>query len=171
MALLTDRFQITAVTNDDLIHVVDVADTSQNAAGSSYKATIQQVIDIVPFVTGGTHYPSGTTVFNNRIGGTFQISGYGKLGTTVITTATATLTTNYTYYGVNYTGNVDLTIPDPTGIDGFNFHVKDESGNASIYRIRLTPAWGTIDGYSYVDMNSNFMSLHLVARNNIWRII
>ena len=45
MALLTDRLQITGVNKNDLIHIVDVNDTSQNPAGSSYKGTIQQVIN------------------------------------------------------------------------------------------------------------------------------
>jgi hypothetical protein len=99
-------------------------------------------------------------------------SGFtGVFITTAITTSAATLTTNYTYYGVNYLGNVDLTLPDPTGIDGFNFTVKDEGGNAGTYRIRLIPSVGLIDGNSSVDMANNYQALYLVARNNNWWII
>ena len=43
MALLTDQILATGVSLNDLIHIVITGDTSQNPAGSSYKATIQQV--------------------------------------------------------------------------------------------------------------------------------
>lgn len=45
MALLTDRVLISGVSGNNLIHVVDTSDTSQNPAGSSYKAEISQVGD------------------------------------------------------------------------------------------------------------------------------
>jgi hypothetical protein len=93
------------------------------------------------------------------------------LVTTGITANTQTLSTGYTYYGIVHSTNVDLTLPNPTGIDGFNLNVKDESGNSGIYRIRITTPIGTIDGGSYVDMNINYMSLQFVARNNNWWII
>jgi hypothetical protein len=95
----------------------------------------------------------------------------GLLVTTGITATTQTLSTGYTYYGIVHSTNVDLTLPNPTGIDGFNLNVKDESGNSGIYRIRITTPIGTIDGGSYVDMNINYMSLQFVARNNNWWII
>ena len=48
MPFLTDRTLATGVTLQDLIHIVITGDTSQgNFAGSSYKATIQQVSDII----------------------------------------------------------------------------------------------------------------------------
>ena len=48
MGFLTDRTLATGVTLQDLIHIVITGDTSQgNFAGSSYKATIQQVSDII----------------------------------------------------------------------------------------------------------------------------
>lgn len=88
-----------------------------------------------------------------------------------ITTSAATLNIDTNYYGVNYNGNVDISLPNPSGYDGYNINIKDESGNAGIYRIRLTPLSGLIDGNNYVDMNINYMSLHVVARNNNWWII
>jgi len=95
----------------------------------------------------------------------------GLLVTTGITATTQTLSTGYTYYGIVHSNNVDLTLPNPTGIDGFNLNIKDESGNSGIYRIRITTPVGTIDGGSYVDMNINYMSLQFLARNNNWWII
>ena len=44
MAFLTDRTLAPNVTTNDLIHIVITGDTSQNPAGSSYKATIIYVI-------------------------------------------------------------------------------------------------------------------------------
>lgn len=95
----------------------------------------------------------------------------GLYVTTGITASTQTLTTGFTYYGIIHTGNVDLTLPSPVGNDGFNLNIKDESGNSGIYRIRIITPSGSIDGNSYVDMNINYMSLHLVARNNNWWLI
>jgi hypothetical protein len=40
---LTDRTLATGVSENDIIHIVITGDTSQNPAGSSYKATIKQV--------------------------------------------------------------------------------------------------------------------------------
>lgn len=98
--------------------------------------------------------------------------GYSNLMiTSSITTSAATLNININYYGVNHNGNVDISLPNPSGYDGYNINIKDESGNAGIYRIRLTPLSGLIDGNNYVDMNINYMSLHVVARNNNWWII
>ena len=91
--------------------------------------------------------------------------------TSSITTSAATLNIDTNYCGVNYNGNVDISLPNPSGYDGYNINIKDESGNAGIYRIRLTPLSGLIDGNNYVDMNINYMSLHVVARNNNWWII
>ena len=39
---LTDRVLATGITLNDLIHIVITGDTSQTAAGSSYKAKISQ---------------------------------------------------------------------------------------------------------------------------------
>ena len=81
MALLTDRTLATGVTLQDLIHIVIPTDLSQNPAGSSYKATIEQVGDALSgssfntYVTGGT-YSSGTATFTNNNGGTFDVTGF-----------------------------------------------------------------------------------------------
>jgi len=52
MAFLTDQIPATGVNLTDLFHIVDPNDLSQgNPAGSSYKATFQQVLSSL---TGGT---------------------------------------------------------------------------------------------------------------------
>jgi hypothetical protein len=293
MAFLTDRVLATGVTPNDLIHIVITGDTSQNPAGSSYKATMGQVLDLInpTTITGGTYNPAtGTITFFDDNGGSFNVTGLvtgytntavtaftynnantftvlendgsthsatfsvvtgltinGNLNTTGttsssiisattyqnlptdirmtgatysnntftytnntggtfsvlfntmtgltingnlnvtgtifstgstqfisttgITISAVTLSTGTTYNGINYAGNVNLTIPSPSGFTGLKIIVKDEGGNAGTYRIRLTPSSGLIDGNSYVDMNINYMSLTLVARNNNWWII
>jgi hypothetical protein len=293
MAFLTDRILATGVTANDLIHIVITGDTSQNPAGSSYKATMGQVLDLInpTTITGGTYnsatgtitffddnggsfnvtglvtgytntavtaftynnantfmvlendgssysasinvvtgltingnlnvtgttsssvisattyqnlptdvrvtgatYSNNTFTYTNNTGGTFSVLFNTMTGLTIngnlnvtgtifstgstqfisttgITISAVTLSTGTTYNGINYAGNVNLTIPSPSGFTGLKIIVKDESGNAGTYRIRLTPSVGTIDGNPYVDMNINYMSLTLVARNNNWWII
>lgn len=151
MPFLTDRAQIVNLGFNNFIHVVDPLDISQgNPDGSSYKADLQQVYDLFA--------PSLTATTRNYT-------------TTGITISISSIDENYIYNGVNYIGDVDLTIPDPTGIDGLFLIIKDEAGNAGVNRIRLTPVVGTIDGNPFVDMNINYMSLTIMARNNNWWII
>ncbi len=232
MAFLTDRTLATGVTSNDLIHIVITGDTSQNPAGSSYKATMGQVLDLInpTTLTGGTYDPiTGTITFYDDSGGSFNVTGLitgytntaitaftydnantftilendgtthsasfnvvtgltinGDLivtgsinltgstqfiSTTGVTTSAITITSGITYWGISYSGNVDATIPNATNLNGLKLIVKDEGGYAGSYRIRLTPSSGTIDGNSYVDMNINYMSLTLVARNNNWWLI
>jgi len=93
--------------------------------------------------------------------------------TTTITTTAQTLNFSAytTYYGVDVNADVDLTLPDATNYTGYIIIVKDEGGHAKKHRIRLTPSSGTIEGTTYVDMNLNYMSLQMIARNNNWWII
>jgi len=51
---LTDRTLATGVTLNDFVHVVITGDTSQNVAGSSYKATIQQIANAITGTTGSS---------------------------------------------------------------------------------------------------------------------
>jgi len=91
--------------------------------------------------------------------------------TEIINSSSATLNLSNNYYGINYNGEVNLTLPNPQNSDGKNLIIKDESGNAGTYRIRLIPTSGFIDNYEYVDMNLNYMALHLISRNGNWWII
>ena len=107
-----------------------------------------------------------------NVTGSINLTGSSQfISTTGITTSAITLSSGITYNGINYLGNVDVTIPDPTNLTGLKIIIKDEGGNAGSYRIRVTPSVGTIDGNSYIDMNINYMSLTFVARNNNWWII
>jgi hypothetical protein len=142
MPTLTSRNLATGVTKTDFIHIVITGDTSQSVDGSSYKATISQVQDIILIV---------------------KTSG--------ITTSATTLVEGITYYGVNFSGNVDLDLFNISGVDGINLHIKDEGGTSGINRIRVQSATATIDGNPYVDINIPYMSLYLISRGGNWWII
>jgi hypothetical protein len=94
----------------------------------------------------------------------------GYYSTTGITIS-QTITWDRTYWGISGSTNVDITLPTAVNKDGYYLVIKDESGNSGTNRIRLTPASGTIDGNNYVDMNIDYMSLTLIARNGDWYII
>jgi len=80
MAFLTDQTLTPSVKLNDLIHIVNPDDITQNPDGSSYKATIQQVIS---GVTGNTLYEVGSGsdstqrigTSNDSIGNCSVISG------------------------------------------------------------------------------------------------
>jgi len=54
MGLLTERNLAVSAATDDLIHIVKTGDTSQSIYGSSYKATLGQVLALVPQSSGYT---------------------------------------------------------------------------------------------------------------------
>lgn len=87
------------------------------------------------------------------------------------TTYSLSISGHTTYYGVDVNADVDLTLPDATNYTGYVIIVKDEGGHAKKHRIRITPSSGTIEGTTYVDMNLNYISLQMIARNNNWWII
>ena len=81
MAKLTTRTLATGASLNDLIHIVITGDTSQSVDGSSYKASLSQLVPLFGgspdvFTTGGTSNSSGGTItFTNSTGGTFTVSG------------------------------------------------------------------------------------------------
>jgi hypothetical protein len=116
-------------------------------------------------LTGQTNIESSTisaTTYLNLPNGYYDTTGI---------TSSQSITWDKTYWGISGSSNVDITLPSTTSKDGHILIIKDESGLAGSYRIRVTPTSGLIDGNSYIDMNINFMSLTFVARNNNWWII
>ena len=120
------------------------------------------------------HVSGNTLISGNLTANTISATTYLNLPTyynsTGITTSQS-ITWDKTYWGISGLTNVDITLPSTTSKDGYILIVKDESGNAGTYRIRVTPLSGLIDGNTYIDMNINYMSLTFVARNNNWWII
>jgi hypothetical protein len=82
MALLTDQIRATGVSLTDLIHIVITGDTSQNPAGSSYKATIQQVAQVISGTTGtsGTSGSRGSSGSNGTSGSSGSSGSSGFSG-------------------------------------------------------------------------------------------
>jgi hypothetical protein len=116
--LLTDRTlaNVTAITPTTLIHIVTTADTTQNIAGSSFKAELQQLSTIFKdtFVTGGT-YSSGTATFINSTGGTFNVTGFFT-GSTDVSVTGATYSNNSFTYRNNTGGTFSVLFNTVTGL-------------------------------------------------------
>jgi hypothetical protein len=116
--LLTDRTlaQSSAITPTTLIHIVYTGDPSQNIAGSSYKAELQQLLTIFKdtFVTGGT-YSSGTATFTNSTGGTFNVTGFFT-GSTDVRVTGATYSNNAFTYTNNTGGTYSVLFNTVTGL-------------------------------------------------------
>lgn len=77
---LTDRSQVSAVTVDDIFHVVVTGDTSQSPQGSSYFAPISF---LQPILSGasGTHGTSGTSGTSGSSGSSGSSGTSGSNGT------------------------------------------------------------------------------------------
>ena len=63
---LTDRVLAPTISVNDIVHIVITGDTSQNPAGSSYKASLAQLASVIG--TSGTDGTSGTSGTNGTSG-------------------------------------------------------------------------------------------------------
>jgi len=112
MSRLTSRTLASGASLNDLIHIVITGDTSQSAQGSSYKASLSQLVPLFGgpdvFVTGGTYSNvTGTATFRNTTGGTFNVTGFttgGTSGTEVFVTGGTVNSTGGTVTFTNTTG-------------------------------------------------------------------
>ena len=104
MALLTDRQLASGVTVNDLIHIVITGDTSQNPAGSSYKATIQQVASALTGVTG-TSGSSGSSGISGTSGSSGSSGSSGISGTGLYLPLSGGTVTGTTYFGSGLSAN------------------------------------------------------------------
>ena len=78
---LTDRTLATGVTLNDLIHIVITGDTTQSPEGSSFKATVQQLANVITGSTGsGTSGSSGTSGANGTSGSSGTSGANGTSG-------------------------------------------------------------------------------------------
>lgn len=119
-----------------------------------------------PVAQDGTTYKFSFSALTDSISGTSS-NNYVTSG---VTTGT-TLTWDKQYWGISGSSEINLILPSTTGKDGHFLIIKDAIGTCGTYRIRLTPESGTIDGDPYKDMNINYMSLTIMARNNNWYIL
>jgi hypothetical protein len=123
--------------------------------------------------TGAVSIGSTTagTMNNVAIGGTTattaKITGF-TVGYASVTTTPFTATADTYIIGVNRAGPVAITLP--AGSAGRVIIVKDESGNASVNNITITPASGTIDGQASLVISANYASYSLYSSGSNWFI-
>jgi hypothetical protein len=125
-------------------------------------------------ITGGTvTIGPGTagTMNNVAIGGTTattaKVTGL-TVGYASVTTTPFTATADTYIIGVNRAGPVAITLP--AGSAGRVIIVKDESGNASVNNITITPASGTIDGQASLVISANYAAYSLYSSGSNWFI-
>lgn len=126
---LTDRQLASGVTLTDLVHIVITGDTSQSSVGSSYKATIQQISDVIGggggTFTGGT--VTGPTIFTNGLSAnTISATTYLNLPTFTGNTSGDCITDLYV---TNLYGCSPLHI-EPSGLN--NVYLVENGGNVGI---------------------------------------
>ena len=116
MALLTDRVLATGVTLSDYIHVVIPSDISQNPAGSSYKATVSQLLNNVldTYVTGYT-YSSNTFTISQSNNSSFTstidvVTGWTVNGNLTVTGNTSLQSTTASTLNISSTPTTDSSI-------------------------------------------------------------
>jgi hypothetical protein len=125
---LTDRTLATGVTLTDLIHIVITGDTSQNAAGSSYKATIAQLASVISGTTGssGSAGSSGTSGTSGAGTGQYlPLSGGTVTGNTYFG-----ITSGITIDQVNKRIGINTSNPSST-IEAFGTNSKINYENTS----------------------------------------
>ena len=151
MALLTDQIQATGVSLTDLIHIVITGNTSQNPAGSSFKASIQQVAQAI---SGGTNGTSGTSGTSGSSGG----SAWGAFVSTVNQYVVST-TTAYSMSAATQTSGNGVTVSADTrfvvasaGTYNLQFSCQIEStGGGSAQTMDI---WLAINGNNVANSNT-----------------
>lgn len=140
MAFLTDRSLASGVTPQDLIHIVIPTDISQNPAGSSYKATIGQVLS---GFTGTTIYEEGLgSCSTQRIGVGADASGnYSVVSGGYCNTVCG----NYSFLGGGYCNTVSgyySTLSGGYCNTASNYYSTVSGG----YHNTASCAWATVSG-------------------------
>jgi hypothetical protein len=110
MARLTDKTTATAVTQNSLVHIVNTNDVTQNSAGSSYKAELGQVAEVI----GGFQYYSAVTITSSDIlvSNTVPFEILPDPGTNSYYDAKFIM--EYTYNTTSYVSGNDTVITDGT---------------------------------------------------------
>ncbi len=152
MALLTDQIFASGVSLNDLIHIVITGDTSQNPAGSSFKASIAQVAAAITGTSGssgssgisgssGTSGNAGTSGSSGTSGldGTFGSSGTSGLDGTSGSSGTSGISGTD---GTSGFGGVDGSVSsrwlwDPTSVSS-SYFTTDSSIISSITTIDIS---------------------------------
>jgi hypothetical protein len=160
----------------DLVHIVKTGDTSQNSAGSSYKAEMIDYDEIFlgTFVTGGTHNKvSGVSTFTNNKGVDFTVSDYFRSVDDKFISGMTFNPSNYDLTinrndGVNFTESLailatDMTITggtfnSSTGIATFNNNMGG-SFNVTGFLIQDNYQKIIIGNYTLTNADNNYTIL------------
>jgi len=162
MALLTSRTLSTGVTGTDLIHIVITGDTSQNPAGSSYKANIDQVKDYLSsyFVnsTGNTSASCITDLYVTNVYGCSPITIHDSVQSVG---SSSTGNTSFAFGGgVSAFGDYSHSEGDTTTSLGSGSHAEGASTYTGLFGYNSTSIVSgviTLDS-SYGDVTSQFSS-------------
>jgi hypothetical protein len=173
MALLTDQILASGVTLNDFVHVVITGDTSQNPAGSSFKATIQQVANAIGVsgFSGGT-VPFATNFTNGLSANTFSATTYLNLPNTTgaylpLSGGTITGSTTQMVFNPNVNSS-QLNVSGTTGLPMLQASIAPylSSSSASIQIGMRTwnqvgnPGYGKVgDGFVYASNETNGLNI------------
>lgn len=124
MARLTDKTfaQSSAITPTTLIHIVYTGDTSQNPAGSSYKAELQQLSSIFGGSFSGGTITGPTTFTNGLTANTISATTYQNLPVSGLTEGD-----NINISGSN--GNFTISVTGITGGSSIDPYYDSGSGS------------------------------------------
>jgi hypothetical protein len=141
---LTDLTQATGITINDLLHIVITGDTSQDPAGSSYKASVEQLYDglsgycVPDLYVSNLHSCSPLNINPLDEGGVYFGSTSGI--TLDVTNKRIGINTSTPQYALDIKGSQSNLYYDPTSVGG-NFVI---SGSTGIPRMGMTiPAYLT----------------------------
>jgi hypothetical protein len=141
---LTDLTQATGITINDLLHIVIPTDISQDPAGSSYKASVEQLYDglsgycVPDLYVSNLHSCSPLNINPLDEGGVYFGSTSGI--TLDVTNKRIGINTSTPQYALDIKGSQSNLYYDPTSVGG-NFVV---SGSTGIPRMGMTiPAYLT----------------------------
>lgn len=128
----------------------------------SLRKPVRRVRPIYPIIQQGG---SGNDIFYNNI---TVISAPSPVPVTQVTTPTYTATVRDYFLCVDHVGLVTITLP--VSILGTVYVIKDCSGNARTYPIRVQGTGQTVDGsVSFID--TNYGSLSFIFNGSEWSIV
>ncbi len=122
----------------------------------------QQIVNVGSVPNDG----SGDTLRDAMIKINSNFSELYNIPTRLVSANAGTTSVSDRYIGVNYAGNVTITLHTPTS-NGQLITIKDESGNCSNHPITVT---GAVDNSTSFTLSINNGSISLVYRDG-WRII
>ena len=170
---VTDRPLASSISLSDLFHIVDTGDLSQNPAGSSYKATINQLKTAisgpfgVPSATASgvyTYYPKLRDAVNAATGGqTVEVfADYTETDTSLAGIVTLKNNVDINFNGHTYTYNDGGLVNTAPFIDN-SLPVNCALLNGTIKRIGSVVGTGVsgclqINGISTITTNCTFIS-------------